>query len=835
MDTVWQDLKYGLRSLRRSPGFAAAAILTLALGVGANAAIFSVFNQVLLRQLPVKNPGELVVLSNPGPSNGHTWSDGDGSESFSFPMYKGLRERNSVMAGLLARYPFTASVTYRNDAEKAEADLVSGNYFEVLGVQPALGRVFSLEDDKTPGAQPVAVLSFGYWLSRFGGDPGILNQTILVDNTALTVVGVTRAGFSGVQIGQVSQIFVPLMMKAQMTPNWNGLDDWNDRWLEVLGRLKPAMTREQAQVGLNVIYKPLLEEQLATIKDWSAQERKEFLAKNLVVAPGGQGHESLQRDAGTPLRALMVLVLLVLVLACANIANLLLARGTARYREFAIRVAMGASRWRMIRQLLAESLICAFAGGVIGLAIASWTLDALVRVLQAGAQIEGLTARLDASVLGFALAAATFSGIIFGLIPAWRVTRTDVSQSLKDQGSTASVAMSHVRFRKGLVATQVAFTVLLLAGAGFFARTLWNLRSVNLGLRADHLVAFTVSPQLGGYSPERTVIFSRQLRERLAALPGVYAVGSATLPSLVGDTAGSNISVPGDESFPDDATEVQKNWVSPGYLTAMGIPLVSGRDFTVADAATSQKVALLSEAAAKHFFPGREALGAHFGFGGGAKPDVEIVGIAADAKQDHTRDETVPFIYCPETQSVSPMLHEVTYYVRTQQDPLAIAASLRKEVAALDPNLPIFDVRTMKEVVDNDLFAERFVASMSEGFAFLAALLSSLGIYGVLAFLVVQRSREIGVRMALGAEARHVRLLIMREVGSMLIIGAAVGLPAAYVLAKLSESLLYGVRARDPLIYLVDIALTALVAFAACYFPVRRATRVDPLVALRYE
>ncbi|HXW17704.1 MAG TPA: ABC transporter permease, partial [Candidatus Acidoferrales bacterium] len=526
MDTLWQDLRFGLRSLRRSPGFAAAAILTLALGVGANTAIFSVFHQVLLGHLPVKNSGELVVLRNPGPSNGHTWSDGDDSESFAFPMYKGLREHDSVTAGMIARYPFTASVTYRNDAEKAQGDLVSGNYFQMLGVPPALGRVFSLEDDDTPGAQPVVVLSYGYWLSRFGGDPGILNQTILVDNTALTVVGVAHPGFSGVQMGQVAQIFVPLMMKAQMTPNWNGLDDWNDRWLEVFGRLKPAMTQGQAQTGLNVIYKPLLEEQLATIKDWTAQERKEFLAKNLILAPGGQGHQSLQRDAGTPLRALMILVLLVLVLACANIANLLLARGTARYREFAIRVAMGASRWRMIRQLLAESLICAFAGGAIGLVIASWMLDALVRVLRAGAQIEGLTAQLDLSVLAFALGATMLSGIIFGLIPAWRVTQTDVSQSLKDQGSTASVAMSHVRFRKGLVATQVAFTVLLLAGAGFFARTLWNLRGVNLGLRADHLVAFTVSPQLGGYSPERTVIFSRQLRERLAALPGVSAVGS---------------------------------------------------------------------------------------------------------------------------------------------------------------------------------------------------------------------------------------------------------------------------------------------------------------------
>ncbi len=836
MNTLWQDLRYGFRTLARNPGFTAIAVLVLGLGIGANSAIFSVFNQVLLRQLPVKNPSQLVVLRNPGPTTGHTWSDGDNSESFSFPMYKSLRERGAVFSGLMARYPFYASVSYRNETEKTQGDMVSGNFFDVLGVQPALGRVFSLDDDKTPGAQPVAVLSYGYWLSRFGGDPGILNQSIVVNNTPMTVVGVSRAGFTGIQNGQVTQVFVPLMMKAQMTPNWDGLDNWNDYWVAVFGRLKPSMTMEQAQAGINVVYKPLLEEQLTKIHGFNEQERQKFLAKQLVVAPGGQGRETLQRDAGTPLRALMVMVVLVLVLACVNIANLLLARGVARNREFAIRTAMGASRWRMIRQLLAESVICAAAGGALGLVIASWTLDALVRVLQAGAQIEGLTPRLDRNVLAFAIAATALSGMLFGLIPAWRVTRTDVSQSLKDQGSTSSAGMTHVRFRKGLVATQMAFTVLLLAGAGFFARTLWSLRSVNLGLRPDHLLAFTMAPKLGGYTPERAVEFSRQLRERLSAVPGVSVVGSAVVPSLVGDTTGTEIKVPGDEFLTHDQEYVQENWVSPHYLSTMGIPLIAGRDFTPADSATSGRVAIMSESAAKRFFPGREAVGSPFGFGSGdVKPEIEIVGVAQDAKQNEVRSKNVPFVYQPETQNVSPMLSNVTYYLRTQQDPLTIAPLLRNEVAELDPNLPVFDIHTMNEIVDNNLFAEHFVASMSEGFAVLAALLAALGIYGVLAYLVVQRRREIGIRMALGAETRHVRRLILREVGFMVIIGAAVGLPAAYGLAKVSESLLFGVRAEDPWIYVADIALSALVALVACYLPVRRATRVDPLVALRYE
>ncbi len=836
MGAIWQDLRYGVRTLGRSPGFALVAILTLALGIGANTAIFSVFNQVLLRRLPVKNPNELVVLHNPGLTTGHTWSDGDETESFSYPMYKGLRDANSVFSGLMARYPFDASVFYRDNTERAQGDLVSGNFFEVLGVQPALGRVFSSDDDKIPGAQPVVVLSNGYWIRRFGGDPGILNQTIQVNSTPMTVVGVTRAGFTGVQIGQISDVFVPLMMKAQMTPNWNGLDDWNDYWLGVFGRLKPSISLKQAQSGINTAYKPLLEEQLTKINGWNEKERQEFLAKQLIVAPGAKGRDTLQRDAAAPLNVLMMMVMLVLILACANIASLLLARGAGRQREFAIRTAMGASRWRMMRQILVESLICAFAGGALGLVVAAWTIEALVAMLQNDAGIEGLATRLNWDVLLFSIAATTLSGIVFGLVPAWRVTRTDVSQALKDQGSTTSAGLSHVRFRKGLVAAQVAFTVLLLAGAGLFTRTLWNLRHVNLGIAPENLITFTIAPQVNGYTPVRTAALSAELRDRLAALPGVKAASSSVIATLTGTTDGSGISIPGKENSTVHKRHINRDWVGPKYFSTLGIALLEGREFTPADSDSGEKVAILSETAARQLFPGRDPVGQRFAWSASdGKPDVEVVGVVKDAQQAHVRSDAVPFVYLPDTQKPDAELRSVTFYVRTNEDPLLFAPELRSEVQKLDANLPVYDLKTMARLIDEDLFAERLVGALSSGFGILAALLAALGIYALLAYLVVQRRREIGIRMALGAGTSDVVRMISREVGFMVLVGAAVGLPAAYGLARVSESLLYGVRSGDPMIYVADIALSALVAFAACYLPVRRATQVDPLVALRHE
>lgn len=834
MYALWQDVRYGLRMLRKNPGFTLVAILTLALGIGANTAIFSLLNQILLRQLPVKDPGELVLLRAPGVRTGHIWSDGDDSESFSYPIYKGLRDNNQVFAGMFGRFQFSASIASRGKTERGSGELVTGNYFEVLGVRPALGRVFSQEDDRVQGAHPVAVLSHAYWQRQFGGDPGVLNQTLLVNNTEMTVVGVGQAGFAGIQVGQSTDVFVPVMMKGQMTPIRNGLDDWNDYWMAVLARKKPGVSMAQAEAGINAAYHPLLEEQLAKINGWNEKKRQQFLSKKIVLASGAQGRVTLQRDSAPALMALFAMVALVLLIACTNVANLLLAQGAARQREFAIRTAMGATRGRMMRQLVIESFLCALGGGALGLVLGSWLIGVLTQTVVSESGIQGLAMGLDWSIIGFASGATLFSGILFGLIPAWRVTRTGVSQTLKDQGSTSSAGLSHVRFRKLLVAGQVAFTVLLLAGACLFTRTLWNLRQQNLGMSTENVITFSIAPQLNGYDTERSIALIDQLRERFAGLPGVRGVGSSEIATLTGTDSGTNITIEGKKELAEDLQHVNYDGISPKYFSTLGVPLLAGREFTESDTANSPKVAIVSESMVKRFFPEGNAIGTRFAWGGGkVAPNITIVGVVKDSKQSHVRDGNVPYIYYPYSQETR--LTGMTFYVRTLQDPLLLANGLRGEVQHLDGNLPVYELKTFERVVNEDLFAERMVAGLSASFGGLAALLAALGIYGVLAYLVVQRTREIGIRMALGARPANVRFLIFREVGFMVLAGLVVGLPMAYGLARLSETLLFGVKAGDPLIYVLTLAVIGVVASVACYVPARRATRVHPIVALRYE
>jgi predicted permease len=835
MQNLSKDITFGLRMLGKSPGFTAIAVITLALGIGANTAIFSLMNQVLLERLPVKNPDELVNLRAPGPVTGHVSSDGDGTESFSYPMYKGLRDNNSVFSGVLARFGFSASVASRGQTDRASGELVSGNYFEVLGVQPAVGRVFNQDDDRVPGAQPVVVLSHSYWTRHFGADPSVLNKILLINNIEMTVVGVSEAGFSGVQVGKTPDIFVPLMMAPQMTLYGETLDKWNDYWMTLLARRKPGISERQAEAGINAVYRPLLEEQLPQIKSaWNEDKRQRFLDKKILLSSGARGRMIVQRDSGGQIITLFVMVVLVLLIACTNVANLLLARGASRQREFAIRTAMGASRGRMIRQLLAESLLCAFGGGALGILLGTWLMRILTPIVVANTGVRGLTEKLDPNVLTFAISATVLSGIFFGLIPAWRVTRLGVSDVIKDQGSTSSASVSHVGFRKVLVAGQVAFTMLLLAGAGLFMRSLWNLRNQDLGLKTDNVITFSIEPSLNGYDTPRSIALFDQLRARLAALPGVRSVGTGDVPTLTGDDEGSNITAEGGPQLAEELQDVDYDAVSPAYFSTLGIPLLSGREFTAGDGATSPKVAIASEAMVKRFFPGRNPLGAHFAFGGGkVKPDIEIVGVVKDVKQEHVSSAIQPYVYIPYAQRTK--LTGMTFYVRSTQDPLLLGSTLQGAVRELDANLPVYDVKTMEHVLEEDLFSARMVAVLSATFAGLAALLAALGIYGVLAYVVVQRTREIGIRMALGAMTGQVRLLIVKEVGSMVLIGVGAGLPLAYGLARFSESLLYGVHAGDPAVYLLGLGLIGLIALAACLLPARRATRVDPLVALRYQ
>jgi predicted permease len=835
MDTFWQDFRYGIRTLVKNPGFTVVAVLTLALGLGANTAIFSLTDQILLRLLPVENPKELVVLRSPGPKQGRVWSDGDGASPFSYPLYKEVRDNNNVFSGVLARFAVSLSVAGEGQTERANGELVSGNYFEVLGVRPAMGRVFTQEDDQVAGAGQVIVLSYGYWTRHFGADSGILNKTLIVNGTGMTVVGVARAGFTGVQVGQTPDIFIPITMKAQMTPNWDGLNDHKDYWLAMIGRLKPGLTPAQAEDTFAPVYHQILEEELPLSGRFSPETQQRFLEKRMLMEPGSRGRAILQRDVKQPLMVLMGMVGLVLLIACANVANLLMARGAARQREIAIRMAVGAGRWRLVRQFLVESLTLSLIGGVVGLLVASWTIGALVGAIPESLGAVGLSASLDPRLLTFTLALSILTGLVFGLMPAMKATRLNLEGTLREQGSSVSGGLSQVRFRKGLVVSQVVLTTVLLVGAGLFARSLNNLQQLDLGLRPDHLVAFSVAPELNGYTPQQTIALFDQLHQSLSSQPGVDSVSEAVIPAFTDSNSSGNITVEGYQAGEEEEMNAGQNWIGPGYFSTMGIPLVQGREFGPSDTASGPKVAIINEAMSSRFFANRNPIGARFTFGSGDKvrPDIEIIGVVKDSKHATVRDKVGPFVCLPYSQFKT--LGNVTFYIKTKLEPGAVAGSSRREVQRLDANLPVFDVKTLERQIDESLFADKFLTFLSMCFALLAALLASLGLYGVMAYTVTRRTREIGIRMALGATKGIVSWLVLREVVVLAAVGLLVGLPVAYGLGRFTESLLFGVKASDPLVFVGAAVLLTAATLLGGYLPARKAARIDPLVALRCE
>jgi len=840
MSTLWQDVRYGLRMLGKSRAFTAIAILTLALGIGANTAIFSFTDQVLLRTLPVPNPEQLVVLRSPGRVHGRTWSDIDGgAQAFSYPLYKdlreNLRERAPVFSGLLACFPVDVNIAGHGSTQSAYGELVSGNFFETLEVRPALGRVFADGDETAPGGNPVAVLSYGYWSRQFGSDPSILNQSLIVNGTPLTVVGVARAGFDGVQIGATPDIFIPITMKAKISPDDRlSLTERNDHWIAILGRLKPDITRARAQAALEPIYAPILKSDAKLLK-LSGNDLKQFLARPLQLVSGSHGRRVLQRDAKQPLLVLMGMVGLVLLVACANLAGLLVARGEARQREIAVRLALGAGRWRLVRQLLTESLLIGVAGGAAGLAVASWCLTTMVGAIPAGIGMTGIGSGLDPRVLWFALALTVLTSVLFGLAPAMRATRVNLQTTLKDQGSSVSGSRSNVELRKILIIAQVALTAVLLAGAGLFARTLVNLEQANLGVSTGHVLQFTVEPGLNGESPTQTIAFADNARRAIAATPGVRSVSASFVAIFSNSDSSSNITPEGYAMHPNEDTNVTTNAVGPEYFSTLGIPLLAGREFTEADTAKSPKVVIINEMLARRFFAGRNPIGLHIAYGAGTSvhPDMEIVGVVKDSKWDNPRSAITPFLYQPYSQF--PQLSFLTFYVRTERDPAQMAATLHGVVERLDPNLPVKDMRTLAAQVDETMFNDRLVAVLSVSLALVAALLAALGLYGVLACVVARRTREIGIRMSLGAQRGDVMRLVLGQGAKLALIGIVIGIAIAFGLARLLTSLLYGVSASDPLAFAAVVVLLAFVAAAACYIPARRATRVSPIVALRYE
>ncbi|HMG34582.1 MAG TPA: ABC transporter permease [Blastocatellia bacterium] len=835
MDTLNQDVRYAIRTLLKNPAFTAISVLVLALGIGANTAIFSITDQVLLRVLPVKDPKQLVILRSPGPMSGRVYSDGDNAASFSYPMYKEIRDRNNIFSGVLARFSIPLSIATDESTDRASGELVSGNYFEVLGVIPALGRVFTQDDETAPGASPIVVLSYGYWKRRFGSDPGVLNKTLIVNGMPMTVVGVSRAGFQGIQVGELPDVFIPMTMKAQVTPNWDGLKNHKDYWLSIIGRLKPGLSPSQAEEAIRPIYRQILEDVAPLTGPWSSQATERYLDKRIRLQDGSGGRGILQQSTKRPLLVLMGMVGLVLLIACANVANLLMARGAARQREIAIRMALGGSRLRLVRQFLVESLVLSVAGGAVALLITIWTLGALISSIPESIGAAGLSSRLDLRLLGFNFALSVCMGLLFGLIPAFRSTRLNLERTLREQGSSVSGGTSQVRFRKGLVVCQIILTAVLLVASGLFARSLNNLKETDLGLRPQNLLEFSVSPDLNGYKPQQCVSFFDQLKTRVAGLPGVQAASAAKISILTDSNASSTMTVEGYQPQEDENTSVLHNYIGADYFTTLGVPLMLGREFRLSDTADSPKVAIVNESFVRRFFGDRPAIGGHFGFGGGnnVKTDIEIVGVVKDSKHSSVRSELRPFAYFPYSQDKD--LGQITFYLRSASDSTAIAPVLRSEVQKMDPNLPVYSLKTLQTQIDESLFADRFLTFLSTCFGFLAALLAAIGLYGVMAYSVTRRTREIGIRMALGASRGNVSWLVVREVVILTSVGLVVGLPAAYASALFAESLLYGVTAKDPIVYVVAAVLLAISILLGAFLPARKAARTEPMLALRYE
>jgi predicted permease len=836
LETLLQDVRFGLRMLRKNPGFTTVAIITLALGIGANTAIFSLTDQVLLRALPVRNPDQLAILRVPGHKPGHVSSDGDDAASFSYPMYKDLRDRAPAFSGLLARCGLSLNAATNGETDRVVGELVSGNYFEVLGVKPALGRALSRGDETAPGANPVAVLSYGYWTRHFGSDAGIVNKPLTLNGASLTVVGVAQAGFSGVQIGRSTDVFIPVTMKALLTPGWDGLAAPDDAWLDIIGRLKVGFTPRTAEAANAPTFHAIEESELPFLKmQPGSRQEQEYLARRIELTTGAHGRPIIQSTAATPLLALQAMVGLILLIVCANLAGLLVARGEARQREMAVRLALGAAHLRLVRQLLTESLLLALAGGTAGALFAIWALEALAGSLQKGFGVMGLETRLDGQVYAFTVGTSFLTVILFGLGPALRATRTNLQATLKSRGTSVSSGEFGVRLRKGLMISQVALSVILLVSAGYFARSLANLERQDLGVRIDHVVQFSIAPFLNRYTPRETISLFDQLRQAIAALPGVRGVGVATIPLFQEADWNSNVTVQGYAAQPDADAYAFRNAVGPGYFSAMGIPLLAGREFRDSDTATSPKVVVINQEMAHRYFAGRNPIGMHilWGHHSSLQPDIEIVGVVQNSKHDDLRDKTHPFAYEPYAQSAS--VEPATFYVRTNQAPLALAETLRRMVQAFDSNLPVFAERTLQEQADLSIYPDRLLTFFSLCFGSLATLLAATGLYGVLDYMVAQRTREIGVRTALGATRQDIASLILRDVLWISAIGLGIGLVAAFAFGILIQSRLYGVKASDPLIFFAAALLVAGVASLATLLPLRRGMRVDPMVALRYE
>ena len=835
------SVKPTFRNLARTPIITIVAALSLALGIGANSAIFSLFHQILMQPLPVESPEELVNLAAPGPKSGYTSCNDTGGcdEILSYPMFLDLeRESGEVLAHLAAHRAFGANLAFEGQTISGSGILVSGSYFPALRLAPTLGRLIGPTDDDVIGQQPVAVLSYKYWSSRFGRDPDVVDKTLLVNGQPLTIVGVAPEGFRGTTLGQNPEIFVPITLRPVLEPTFELMQDRQGYWAYSFGRLKPGVSMERAELALNQTYGSLLNEVEVPLQEgMSAQTLEQFRAKKLSLAEGSRGQSGMRGESKTALLLLFAVAGVVLLIACANVANLLLARSAARSGEIAVRMSMGASRGRLIRQLLAEACALATVGGAAGLLVAYWTLGMLRRLLPPDAG-DVLTFGIDWRVAAFAAALSIGTGLLFGLFPAFQATNMELSTALRrqaGQGGEGAGSRGSSRFRMSLVTAQIALSTALLVSAGLFTQSLRNVSRVDLGIDVDSLVTFAIAPVNNGYEPSESLALFVRAEEELAALPGVESATAGLVPLIAGSNWGGSLTVEGFDAGPDTDTNSRFNAVGPGYFQTVGIPLLAGREFTAADITDRPKVAIVNETFVGKFELGRDAIGKRFSrsVGDAAELDTEIVGVVKDAKYSSVKDEIPPLFFTPYRQDNE--FGFINFYVRTGMDPSTLMPMLREVMRTLDPNLPVEEMKTMPQQVRENVFLDRFLTTLSAAFAILATILAAVGLYGVLAYTVTQRRREFGVRMALGANGRSVSALVMRQLGKMAAIGGVLGVAAAIGIGIVAQSQLYDVEGWDPIVLVSSVLLLTLIAFSAGLVPARRAATVDPMKVLRDE
>jgi len=838
METLFKDIKYGFRGLLKRKGFAAIAVLTLALGIGANTAIFTLVNAVMLKSLPVQKPEELVLFTD-NTSTGTSVEDSPRTgvwQRFSYASYEYFRDHDQSFQGIAATRSGESRLSVRRTDEQANAAargwgyLVSGNYFSVLGVRAMRGRVLTPEDDKT-GAEPAAVISHKYWEKELNSDPRVVGRTFIINGTNFTVVGITPPEFFGERVRRPPDFWLPLSFHPQIELQESFLTDKQVYWLNLFGRLKPGVSLDQANANVNLLLRQHLSEEAGS---QLTEQRQQGIQNTYVTLVSGEGGISrLRRNYSKPLQMLMAIVGMVLLIACANVGSLLLSRAASRNAEISLRMALGATRWRIIRQLLTESMLLAIVGGVCGVLLAQWGVTVLVKLVAEGSPLD---TRPDVGVLLFTAGVSIVAGILFGLIPAIQASKTNLSAAMKERSRTRSGFM-RLSLSSLMIVMQIGLSMVLLTGAGLFARSLVNLQAENVGFDRNNVLLLRIDAKLAGYKPAELPTLYQQIIDRVGALPQVRSVSMATYAPMSGSRRSSSIRIAGYTPQPGEDQIVEELLVGPRYAETLGVPLLRGREIEVRDTAASQRVAVVNAAFVERFFKDQNPIGRSFTFDDDTDNGafLEIVGVVGDIKSGDARDEIEPAVYRPILQIQDQAAFSCTIHVHTIADPSPLTGQVRQMINQIDDKLPIFDVITLSDQLSENLSQDRLIAQLVSFFGALALVLACIGLYGVMAHGVARRTNEIGIRMALGAKGGNIAWMILRETLYLVLGGLLIGVPAALLGARLISTQLFGMSPTDPVTLIAAAVILSLVALLAGYLPARRASRVNPLTALRYE